>query len=179
MNAQTATTRPSRTGSSSNVRATELVRTPAIPASHVSARRGSCLASAAASESSRSATKTARGAWSTSSVRRNHSLSSAGSSARVLTFLRSCDFTRREDAPQVLPRGRLLDLGHVLRRTVGDQLSSGLATLGAEVDQPVRLLDHVEVVLDHEHRVAVVDESLQHLEQLLDVREVQPGRRLV
>jgi hypothetical protein len=42
-----------------------------------------------------------------------------------------------------------------------------------------RLLDHVEVVLDHEHGVAGVDEPLQHLEQLLDVGEVEAGRRLV
>ena len=54
-----------------------------------------------------------------------------------------------------------------------------LAALGAEVDDPVGLLDHVEVVLDHEHRVARVDQPLQHLEQLLDVGEVQAGRRLV
>ena len=50
---------------------------------------------------------------------------------------------------------------------------------GPEVDEVVGLLDHVEIVLDHEHRVAAVDEPLQHLEQLLDVGEVQPGRRLV
>jgi hypothetical protein len=34
-------------------------------------------------------------------------------------------------------------------------------------------------VLDHDHRVAAVDEPLQRLEQLLDVREVEPRRRLV
>ena len=45
--------------------------------------------------------------------------------------------------------------------------------------EPVGLLDHVEVVLDHEHRVAGVDQPLEHLEQLLDVGEVQAGRRLV
>ena len=54
-----------------------------------------------------------------------------------------------------------------------------LAALGAEVDDPVGLLDHVEVVLDHEHRVARVHQPLQHLEQLLDVGEVEAGRRLV
>ena len=53
------------------------------------------------------------------------------------------------------------------------------AALGPEVDDPVRGLDHVEVVLDHEHRVAVVDQPVEHLEQLLDVGEVEAGRRLV
>ena len=37
-----------------------------------------------------------------------------------------------------------------------------VAALGAEVDDPVGRLDHVEVVLDDEHRVARVDQPLQH-----------------
>ncbi len=73
----------------------------------------------------------------------------------------------------------LLDLRHVLGRPDGDELAARLAALRPEVDHPVGLLDHVEVVLDHDHRVAAVDETLQRLEQLLDVREVEAGRRLV
>ena len=46
------------------------------------------------------------------------------------------------------------------------------------ISQSACLID-VEVVLDHEHGVARVDESLQHLEELLDIGDVQPGRRLV
>ncbi len=41
------------------------------------------------------------------------------------------------------------------------------------------VFDHVQIVLDDQHRVAGVDEVVQHLEQQLDVGEVQPGRRLV
>ena len=73
----------------------------------------------------------------------------------------------------------LLDLRDVLGRADGDELAARLAALRPEVDHPVGLLDHVEVVLDHDHRVAAVDEPLQRLEQLLDVREVEPRRRLV
>jgi hypothetical protein len=54
-----------------------------------------------------------------------------------------------------------------------------LAALRAQVERAVGGLDHVEVVLDHHDRVARVHEPLQHLEQLLDVGEVQAGRRLV
>ena len=53
------------------------------------------------------------------------------------------------------------------------------AAFGAEVDDPVRGLDDVEVVLDHDHRVAVVAQPVQHGQQQLDVVEVQAGRRLV
>ena len=53
------------------------------------------------------------------------------------------------------------------------------AALRTEVDDPVGGLDHVEVVLDHDDRVAVVAQPVQHGEQQLDVVEVQAGRRLV
>src|SRR5262249_62235840 len=66
-------------------------------------------------------------------------------------------FLRGQELAQELPRIRALDLGDLLRRTGRDHLAAGLAALWSEVDDPVRLLDHVEVVLDHEHRVARVD----------------------
>ena len=53
------------------------------------------------------------------------------------------------------------------------------ARLGAEVDDPVGRLDHLEVVLDDDDRVAQVGQAVEHVEQLADVVEVQPGRRLV
>jgi diacylglycerol O-acyltransferase / wax synthase len=57
--------------------------------------------------------------------------------------------------------------------------AAAVAALGAEVDDPVGGLDDVEVVLDHDDRVALVDQAVQHVEQLADVVEVQPGGRLV
>ena len=51
-----------------------------------------------------------------------------------------------------------------------DDLAAAGAALRAEVDDPVGRLDHVEVVLDDEHRVAGVDEVVQHLEQLAGCR---------
>ena len=48
-----------------------------------------------------------------------------------------------------------------------------------EVDHPVGGLDDVEVVLDHHHGVALVDQAVEHLEQLADVLEVEAGGRLV
>ena len=65
------------------------------------------------------------------------------------------------------------------RRAGGDDLAAAGAAFGAEVDHPVGRLDHVEIVLDDEDRVARLDEAVQHFEQLADVLEVQAGRRLV
>ena len=49
----------------------------------------------------------------------------------------------------------------------------------AHVDDPVSRLDHVEIVLDHDDRVPLLDETVEHFEQLVDVVEVQAGRRLI
>ena len=73
----------------------------------------------------------------------------------------------------------LRHLGDFFRRADGDDLATFGATFGAEIDQPVGGLDHVQVVFDHHHGVAVIAQAVQHVEQLLDVREVQAGGRLV
>ena len=46
--------------------------------------------------------------------------------------------------------------------------------LGAEVDQPVGALDHVEVVLDDDERVARVGQAVEDVDELAHVLEVEP-----
>src|SRR5438552_5437467 len=158
--------------------ATDDQSTVAIPDRITSASTASLRARAASSESSRIPSSTIRGATSTNTARFSQTSSSAGAAwALAATLGRGRD--QVQDLAQVLARGGLLDRGDLLRRPGGDHLAARLAALGPEVDDPVGLLDHVEVVLDHEYRVAGVDQSLQHLEQLLDIREVEAGRRLV
>ena len=53
------------------------------------------------------------------------------------------------------------------------------AAFRAEIDDVVGRLDHVEVVLDDEQRVARFEQLPERGEQLRDVVEVQTGRRLV
>ena len=50
---------------------------------------------------------------------------------------------------------------------------------GPEVDDPIGGLDHVEVVLDHDHGVPGVDQAVEDVEQPLDVSEVEAGGGLV
>jgi hypothetical protein len=68
---------------------------------------------------------------------------------------------------------------HDLRRAGRDQAPAGLAAVGPEVDHPVGALHDLEVVLDHDERVPAVDEPREAGEQLLDVGQVEAGRRLV
>src|SRR6187549_2462295 len=49
---------------------------------------------------------------------------------------------------------------HLLRCARGDHLAAAGSALGPEVDDPVGALDDVEVVLDHDHRVALLDETV-------------------
>ena len=65
------------------------------------------------------------------------------------------------------------------RRTLGHDPAAAVAALGAQVDDPVRLGDHVQVVLDDHHRVARVHQPVQHPDQLLHVGHVQADGRLV
>src|SRR3989344_6965184 len=64
-------------------------------------------------------------------------------------------------------------------RAFGDDSAAPLPSFGAEVDDPVGGFDDVEVVLDDDDGIAAVDELLEHGEELLDVLEVEAGRRLV
>ena len=65
------------------------------------------------------------------------------------------------------------------RGSAGDDHATLGPALGPEVDDPVGGLDHVEVVLDDDDRVARFDELVEHVEELRDVVEVQARRRLV
>src|SRR5947209_10198453 len=85
----------------------------------------------------------------------------------------------RQHAAQVLAGVRARVARDLFGRAGGDDLPALVAAFGTEVDHVVGGLDHVEVVLDHQHRVAHRHEPRQHVEQLVDVREVQARRGLV
>jgi hypothetical protein len=53
------------------------------------------------------------------------------------------------------------------------------AAFGAEVDDPIGVADHVQIVLDDDDRIAQVGEPMEHFEQLADVVEVEAGGGLV
>ena len=65
------------------------------------------------------------------------------------------------------------------RGPLGDDATPRIARLRPHVENPVRFRHDIEVVLDHDRGVARADQSVQHLDQFLDVRHVQPDRRLI
>ena len=91
----------------------------------------------------------------------------------------SCRGMAVEQVVQCFARVRVLAPSNLLGRSGDDDPATLAAAFRAEVDDPIGRLDHVQVVLDDQHGVARVDEIVQHLQQQLDVGEVQPGGRLV
>ena len=64
-------------------------------------------------------------------------------------------------------------------RTHCHDAAAAVAALGPHVDDPVRQLDHVEVVLDDHERVPVINQPVEHADQFAYVFEMQPGRRFI
>ena len=73
----------------------------------------------------------------------------------------------------------IFNFGNLLRRSHGDHFAALIASFRAEIDDPIRALDHFQIVLDHNERVTGIDQSLENLQQPRDVIEMQTGRRLV
>ena len=69
--------------------------------------------------------------------------------------------------------------GDGFRRALRDNLAAGVAAFRPQINDPIRRFDHLEIVLNHQERVAGGAEFEQHLEQLGDDMEVQADAGLV
>ncbi len=62
---------------------------------------------------------------------------------------------------------------HLLWGAAHHDLTTLVAAFWTQIDDPVGAADHVKVVLDHQDRVALVDQALHHIHELVDVIEAQ------
>ena len=85
----------------------------------------------------------------------------------------------REDFGQRLAGEGRRALGHLFRRAGRDNVTARIASFRSQIDDPVGRLDHVQVVLDDQYRVAAIHKIVEHFQQQLNVREVKSGRRFV
>src|SRR5687767_2624833 len=85
----------------------------------------------------------------------------------------------RQQGPQELAGIRFLYPGYVLRSSAGDECAASETPIRAEIDYPVGGLYDVEVVLDHQNRVASLHEPVKHFEQHSYVLKMQTCGRLV
>src|SRR5260370_4124379 len=93
--------------------------------------------------------------------------------------IESCGGAIAKDLAQELPGVGAGGHGDFLGSSLRHRLSATVAAFGTQIDDVVGGLDHFEIVLDHDYRVARVGEAAEHSEQFLDVIEMQSGRRLI
>src|SRR5260370_4920749 len=84
-----------------------------------------------------------------------------------------------EHACKKFPRVRMRVARDLLGRAGGDDARALVLAFRAEVDDPVRGFDNVEVVFDDEKRRPAVDQLAERGEELLNVIEVEARRRFV
>ena len=80
---------------------------------------------------------------------------------------------------QHLSRIRSFRLCYLFRRPFRHNLTAPIATLRSEIDNPICILDDIEVVFDHDHGIAGFDQPIEHVEQSLYVGKVKSGRRFI
>ncbi len=75
--------------------------------------------------------------------------------------------------------GGTLRFRNFLRRAVRDETPSRVAAFGAQLDEVIGVGENIEMMLDHDDRVARIDELMQDAQEPLHVGEVQPDGRLL
>ena len=70
-------------------------------------------------------------------------------------------------------------MGHLLGCTGGDQLTTFRACLGAKVENPVGIFEHIHVVFDDEKGCPLVDEAVKQPNQEGDIVQVKAGGGLI
>ena len=75
----------------------------------------------------------------------------------------------RQHVFQEPPRVARAHFADILGRALRHDLAAAVTAFGTHVDDPIGGLDDFEIVLDHHHRIALLDEFVQHFEQLRHV----------
>ena len=78
-----------------------------------------------------------------------------------------------------MPRVARRDLDHIFGRAFGDDFSALYAAFGAEVDDPVRGLNDVEIMFADHDAVALFHQTVEHIEEFADILKMQAGGGLV
>ena len=84
---------------------------------------------------------------------------------------------RSEDLPEEGSGAAYAVACNGFRRTGRYDFSTGIACLGADIKNVIRLGDYIEVMLDEDHRISVVDQAMKDLDEQLYVSSVQTDRR--
>src|SRR5579859_3191139 len=92
--------------------------------------------------------------------------------AKSVAILPRSKSGRGEDFGKESPRERFSASRDRFRSPPRNDASAGGAAFRTEIDDVIRRFDDVQVVLDDDDGVALVDELVEHVEQLVRVGEV-------
>ena len=100
---------------------------------------------------------------------------------RISLFLSKSVFVKRlsQNGFQKLAGKRLLTRGNFFRGALCDNLTAAGTSFGAKVNDVVGAFDNVEIVLNNDHRVSGINQTIQHFYQLMHIGNMQAGSRLV
>jgi hypothetical protein len=66
-----------------------------------------------------------------------------------------------------------------MKWTTIEKLTSRFATKRTDINNPVCVCNHVQIVFDNNNRVASLDESRENIEELLHIDKMKTCRRLI
>ena len=85
----------------------------------------------------------------------------------------------REETLEVLAGVTFRSSGHLFRGALGHNGPAMLPAFRPNVDHMVAHLDHIELVLDDDNGVALVHQTVEHINQHLDILKMKASGRLV
>ena len=80
---------------------------------------------------------------------------------------------------QILTRLGFSHLRYLLRRTLTYYTATFISALRAEIYYVIRLLYHIEVVLDYYDCITLIYQAVKHVEEFLHIRKVKSRGRLI
>ena len=71
------------------------------------------------------------------------------------------------------------DSCNLFGRAFRNNQAAAITAFRAKIDDPVRRLDDIHIMFNHNHCIAGVDQFLQHFQQFGDIVKMQAGCRLI
>src|SRR6516225_11523858 len=109
----------------------------------------------------------------------NYPPSRIGLQATLFQSLSSGSRSSFQNTPQIPSRMTGFDCSNSLRCSLCDDLTAEVSAFRTEINNPIRALDDLQVVFDHNQRISLVPKLEQNLQQLVNIGEMQTSSWLV
>ena len=73
----------------------------------------------------------------------------------------------------------LISLHNILGRALSHDYAAAISAFRSHIDDPVGCFHHFKIMLDHNHRIALIDKLVEHFKELGHIVEMEPGGGLI